>query len=195
MQNQDILLTKDYDNKRDNGSFDPRRADHHSPKPEPKNEFKPEFECKPEPECDCAHECEECGKNKKDDCFMLRGNSVDVSLDRYDCEVRSDIVVSKERSIRLWGQIVDCEGRGVKNALIKLLQVEKKHDHKFQYHGIAHTVSDCEGFYQFDIPDCECDNDNHYKILVSKAATGKEKVLYARGNCDPCKENPCKSIC
>lgn len=129
----------------------------------------------------------EC-KNK-DDCTFLRGNNADIDIDKYDCEVRSDIVVSEERSVRIWGQIINCHGKGVGGALVKLIAIEPQ-DCKKKSYGVAHTVSDCDGYYQFDVPDCE--NKKHYKVLVGKAATGKEKVLHGNESCDPCKEDPCK---
>lgn len=121
---------------------------------------------------------------------IVSGNSLDVDVKHCDSEIRADVVVSEYCSVRLWGRIINCQHQPVANALVKLLKVECK-GHHTTYTGIAHTISDCDGFYQFELCSCEDDGDNTcYKILVSKAAYGPERLVPMReGNCDPC--NPC----
>lgn len=127
---------------------------------------------------------------------VICGNSVDIKItDVEAAEVRADVVVesaSKEgpcHIVRLWGQIKDCEGNPVANALLKLVKVTCTTNGK-DYHGIAHTVSDCEGFYQFDL--CYCDGTECYKILVSKAYTGPEQIIESgAGNCYACTNQGC----
>lgn len=103
------------------------------------------------------------------------GNSVDINIDPYSCEseIHTDVVVLELVSIRLWGQVVNCDGEPVPNALVKLVKIVVSDCGK-RYEGIAHTTSDCQGFYQFDIY-----SDEHawYKILVGKANTGKEIIV------------------
>lgn len=133
------------------------------------------------------------------DYTVVSGNSLDVDVNYCESEIRADIVVSEYSSVRLWGRIVNCDGKPIANALIKLLQVEC-HANKEYYKGIAHTVSDCDGFYQFELCACaEKVDSSCYKILVSKAAYGPERILPVTGGncnvCDPCEENgfdPCK---
>lgn len=118
---------------------------------------------------------------------IVSGNSLDLDFNKCESEIRADIVVSEYSSVRLWGRIVNCEGKPVANALVKLLKVESD-GNKVYYSGISHTVSDCEGFYQFDL--CTNSEDAHntcYKVLVSKAAYGVEKVIPGKSlNCQPC---------
>lgn len=126
---------------------------------------------------------------------VASGNSLDLDVNYCESEIRADVVVSEYNSVRLWGRIVNCKGKPVPNALVKLLKVE--YDGKYvSYKGIAHTVSDCEGFYQFELCGSEEDHrDNCYKIVVSKAAYGQERVIHSNGNCDPCdpcEPEPCK---
>lgn len=64
---------------------------------------------------------------------------------------------------------------------MKLLKKDKK---KNAFIGVAHGITDCEGFYQFDI--CGCDETGSFKIVVSKAASGKERVICDKGECEPC---------
>lgn len=127
---------------------------------------------------------------------VICGNSVDIKITEFDAaEVRADVVVesaSKEgpcNIVRLWGQIKDCHGNPVANALLKLVKVVCTAAGK-EYQGVAHTVSDCEGFYQFDL--CYCDGTECYKILVSKAYTGPEQVIQTgAGNCYACTGQGC----
>ena len=128
---------------------------------------------------------------------VVNGNSLDIDVNYCESEIRADVVVSEYDSVRLWGRIVNCEGKPVANALIKLLKVTC-HKNGVSYNGVAHTLSDCDGFYQFEL--CRCSDEEFekccYKILVSKAAYGPERVVpISGGNCNPCDNNgfdPCK---
>ncbi|MEF9958942.1 MAG: hypothetical protein RR448_00530 [Niameybacter sp.] len=127
---------------------------------------------------------------------VLCGNSVDIKITNFDAaEVRADVLVESATKdgpcnvVRLWGQIKDCDGNPVPNALLKLVKVVCTTAGK-QYQGMAHTVSDCEGFYQFDL--CYCDGTECYKILVSKAYTGPEQITETgAGNCCACTGRGC----
>ncbi|MEF9934299.1 MAG: hypothetical protein RR539_05485 [Clostridium sp.] len=117
------------------------------------------------------------------------GNSIDICLDKCDksAEIRADVRVEEFRSKRLWGQVLNCKGEPIANSLVKLVRVVCDKGRKF-YQGVAHTITDCEGFYQFDI----CENQNEcYKIIVNRAVTGKETVIDTRGgNCGACYGGP-----
>lgn len=130
-------------------------------------------------DCNCS-----CSGN------IVSGNSLDLDVNYCESEIRADIVVEEHSSVRLWGRIVNCDDRPVANALVKLLKVECR-GAQTTYKGIAHTVSDCEGFYQFELCACEEDaNKSCYKLLVSKAAYGSERIIpLSGGNCNPC--DPC----
>lgn len=131
------------------------------------------------------------------------GNSIDIDLNQCEQvgEVKADIVLNTNTNdnckvVRLWGQIKDCNGCVVSNALLKLVKVEMCHG-RCEYKGVAHTVSDCQGFYQFDL--CYCDGNENYKILVSKTSTGGEELvlLTGDGNCNVCSTNsynPCQPV-
>lgn len=115
----------------------------------------------------------------------ILGNSVDVNLCNIeDAEIRADVVVKQVKAKRVWGQVVDCNGTPMPNMLVKLVKVLYTGD-TVSYQGVAHTIADCQGFYQFDI----CSDDKScYKILVNKSVTGGETVINTRGeNCNPCK--------
>lgn len=123
-------------------------------------------------------------------------NSVDVCVKECDCEIKADIVVSEAKSVRIWGQVKTCNGQPVANALIKLLEVVNQSG-GCEYLGVAHTVTDCKGFYQFDL--CSDEIGCCYKILVSKAITGCERSICQESSCTPCEDsrpscdscNPC----
>jgi len=114
------------------------------------------------------------------------GNSIDIKVDPCNpaVEIRADVKVEEFNTKRIWGQILNCQNMPVPNTLIKLIKV--LNDCNKEYVGIAHTVTDCEGFYQFDVCADEC-NPVCYKIIVNKAITGAEMVIETGGgNCNAC---------
>ncbi|MHB1314340.1 MAG: hypothetical protein ACYCX2_02500 [Christensenellales bacterium] len=117
---------------------------------------------------------------EKDECEYIKGNVAEVEVKECDCEIRADVVVKKIRCIRLWGQVTTCEGRPVEEALVKLVK-EVCHGKDTKLIGIAHTVTDCKGFYQFDL----CAEKAEYKVIVGKAAEGKEREV-CDNECDVC---------
>lgn len=103
------------------------------------------------------------------------GNSLDLKIDPAcgTSEIRADITITQYTGIRIWGQILDQSKCPVPNAQVKLVKIINSSCHdKFQ--GIAHTTTDTEGFYQFEI---YCNEAAWYKILVGKASTGKEIII------------------
>lgn len=105
-------------------------------------------------------------------------------------EMRADITLNGHRAVRLWGRIrikdEDSSKSPVPFALLKLVKVCNG-----KSIGIAHTVADCNGYYQFDVcPEEGC----KYKILASKPNTGGEYNLKPKNNCEeeynPCPCNP-----
>lgn len=120
------------------------------------------------------------------DSSYVIGNNIDFKVDKCDSEIKANLTVGYRDTIRVWGQITDCTGKPVQYAYLKLIKLVGN-----GYVGVAHTVSDCLGFYQFDI--CPCPDGTKYRILVSKASEdGSEKVI-TKGNCDPC--SPCAPQC
>jgi hypothetical protein len=120
-------------------------------------------------------------------CELVKGNAINVELNKCDCEIRADIKVERKHCVRIWGQVTDCFGKPVQEALVKLLKPYYAQGH-IEYSGIAHTLTDCLGFYQFDV--CYCDEDKtRYRILVGKPAVGSERTINEEGICDPCEEH------
>lgn len=125
---------------------------------------------------------------------IILGNSIVVDTNCNASEIKADIKVAEFDSLRLWGQVLNCNCQGVSNVLVKLVRIICTENGE-KYQGIAHTISDCNGFYQFEI--CREDRNFKYKVLVSKAATGPE-VVYTNtnGECNSCNNqngfNPCK---
>lgn len=120
--------------------------------------------------------------NCTDDAYAI-GNSIDFSIDKCDSEIKADAVISYRNSVRVWGQIRDCDGNPVPYAYLKLVKLVDT-----TYVGVAHTISDCMGFYQFDI--CPCTDGTNFKLIVGKASkNGREKVVstgITGTNCNPC---------
>ena len=121
-----------------------------------------------------------------EDASYLVGNSVDFTVDKCDSEIKADLTVSYRDTVRVWGQIRDCNGNPVEFAYLKLIKMTCD-----GYVGIAHTITDCLGFYQFDI--CPCTDGTSYRLLVSKASTGGGEKTVSTGikgtNCNPCNPN------
>lgn len=119
------------------------------------------------------------------------GNSIDIHVGKNDkgAEIRADIKVDEFTSKRIWGQVINCQNQPIKNSLVKLVRVVCQGDRKY-YEGVAHTITDCEGFYQFDV--CENNENECYKIIINKAVTGQEIVIDTKGgNCGYCDSNGC----
>ena len=101
-------------------------------------------------------------------CELIPGTNIDVQVNKHECEIRADIVVEKKKSVRIWGQVMTCDHKPVEDALVELVRVVSKCEcGKKVYEGIAHTYSDCKGFYQFDVCDFK---DDMFKIIVGKPA-------------------------
>ena len=124
-------------------------------------------------------------------CEHIQGNLTDIKVKNDDCEIRADIEVDRRKTVRVWGQVKDCYGKPVNCALIKLIkEITSSCGSKKEYVGVAHTVTDCMGFYQFDVC-CPRKDGEKYRILVGKAAVGEERVV-ERQKCEVCK---CGSGC
>lgn len=123
--------------------------------------------------------------NCQNDYKIINGNSLELTVGECESEIRADVTVSELDSVRLWGRIVNCNGDSVPNALVKLVKVVCGCNGN-EYIGIAHTMTDCEGFYQFEL--CSCPKDTCFKIIVSKAAYGPERIIDSSngGACNPC---------
>lgn len=123
----------------------------------------------------------------EESCELIKGNAINVELNKCDCEVRADIKVERKHCVRIWGQVTDCYGKPVREALVKLLKPYYCKGY-IDYVGVAHTVTDCLGFYQFDV--CYSDDDkSKYRVLVGKPATGNDRVVNDESICDPCDES------
>lgn len=146
---------------------------------------------KRKPCCDQNSQCQNQAPNPchpSKPCELIAGNSLEIEVDGNDCEVRADIEVSRKKTVRLWGQVKDCDGNPVEGALVKLLK-QTTVCGKPNYIGVAHAITDCLGFYQFEI--CTCQTPTKYRVLVGKAAIGSERVIDHPGSCNPCRSHPC----
>lgn len=160
---------KEYAPKDDIKEYEPKKF-------EPEDDYEPKkFEPKEkekEKEPDKEFHCKECD--------FFEGNSVAFDIKKNDCEIRADIIVKKNSCVRIWGRVKSCYDEPVEGALVKLVKVVCWKG-RYQYVGLAHTVTDCKGFYQFDI--CDKEDKAEYRVIVSKAATGKERVIGGYGCC------------
>lgn len=115
--------------------------------------------------------------------LVTLGNSIEINIDPFSCasEIRADVTVSQFAAVRLWGQVINCNNEPVCNALVKLVRLVGTGDCQ-DYISIAHTTSNPQGFYQFDI----CSDENAwYKVLVGKSTTGKEIIVSSHTSVHP----------
>lgn len=138
---------------------------------------------------------------------MICSSSSEFKVDSCQSNVRIDITVAEFATVRLWGQVKDSYGYPVPGILLMLVRVEHDKHGKCSYHGLAHTISDKEGFYQFDL--CAKCFDTCYKILANKSAKGLERLILSQEaclyekdddrcrdydscrNCDCCRDDEC----
>lgn len=120
---------------------------------------------------------------------MVCSSSPEFKVDSCQSKVRIDITVAEFATVRLWGQVKDCDGCSVPGVLLMLVKVERDEHGKRCYHGLAHTISDNEGFYQFDL--CAKCFDSCYKILANKSAKGLERLIISQETCLCKKDDDC----
>lgn len=121
-------------------------------------------------------------------CDLVEGNSIDVQTNDTDCEIRADIELNRRECIRIWGQILDCDGNPIADAQVKLLQRKGRCQDSY-YEGIAHTVTDCLGYYQFDL--CPEDRGKEFRIIVGKSVKSNDRVIQDQENCPACNNYNC----
>ncbi|KMT22349.1 hypothetical protein [Clostridium cylindrosporum] len=138
-----------------------------------------DFEDERRYESNRRHDCDRRHDNdRRHDCDRRRnnsdivGNSVDVRVRDNDSEIKANVRVqdSNRQSVRIWGRVIDSRGNGVPFALVKLVRRSNR-----GLQGIAHTICDCKGFYQFEVSPRE--DGREFVIVVGKASTGPERVV------------------
>ena len=133
--------------------------------------------------------------SSNDCCKYVIGNHSDFDVKDDDCEVNVEKIKVKsiEDKVRIRGEVVNCSGEGIANILVNLL-IEKKDKDKTHFEGVAHTVTDCKGNYLFEVerPDKK-DSPQKYKVIVGKAAKGKERTTGVEGG--DCHNTVCSNSC
>lgn len=96
---------------------------------------------------------------------IISGNSNEIILNKDDCEIRADVVVGDEKGCSIWGEVTDKCNKPVEKAVVTLLKPQIIRG-MCKYIKINSTLTDCYGYYQFYIPECEkiCE----YKITLGK---------------------------
>lgn len=95
----------------------------------------------------------------------VQGKTIDIDIKHSDCDIRLDLIVEKKKLCKLWGQVKDKDGNFIDGALVSLLKPQYVCG-KIEYFPVATTISDCSGFYQFEIDQLE--KGLKYKVTVSK---------------------------
>jgi hypothetical protein len=87
-------------------------------------------------------------------CECVQGKTVDIGINHNDSEIRLDLIIEKKKVSKLWGQVKDTKGFAVEGALVSLLKPQYIRGN-LEYYPISTTISDCMGFYQFEIDQLE----------------------------------------
>lgn len=104
----------------------------------------------------------------------IEGNVLEVDINKDDSEIEANVEVTRKRKVRLWGQVKDSTGEYVKCVLVNLIKQTYKNN-KIEFESIAHTVTDCMGFYQFDISPPKYKE--HFFIMISKQIVDKKRTI------------------
>lgn len=127
------------------------------------------------------YRCGTCGDNTRG----IMGESINITLrDNCEPEIKVDSIVKEFDTIRIWGQVKNCGGQPIPKMLLMLL-----HSNCGKYRGIAHTISDCQGFYQFDL--CEKSAAGQYKVIVGRACQMEgvlDSLFPGSEECGQCKK-------
>lgn len=117
----------------------------------------------------------QCGHQPSRGDTQINGSYTEFQVGPCQSEIRADITVTEFSTVRVWGQVKNSCGQPVPGVLLKLVRMARDGEGRPGYRGIAHTVSDSGGFYQFDV--CAKDTGACYRILASKSALGAERVI------------------
>lgn len=138
--------------------------------------------------CNCNQNNGGSNHNCTPDSSYVVGNSVKFCINESDSEIKADVTVDTRDTVRVWGQIIDCNSKPVPYAYVKLAKVCGN-----SLEGIAHTITDCLGYYQFDV--CPAIDGCEFTLIVGKASIGPERVVSTgiEGTaCNPC--SPCNTL-
>lgn len=99
-------------------------------------------------------------------CNYIKGTTTDLEINNNNnSDIRLDFIIEKKYLSKLWGQVKDTDGKCVEDAFVILLK-PKYIKGIVEYFPIATTVSDCMGFYQFEIDSLE--KGLKYRVSVGK---------------------------
>lgn len=99
-------------------------------------------------------------------CEFFKGRTAELVICENDFDVRLDLTIDKKKVGKVWGQVKDDTGKCVENALVTLLEPKYVRGY-VEYFPIATTLSDCMGFYQFQIAKLEAGL--KYRVNVAKS--------------------------
>ncbi|MGL4911884.1 MAG: hypothetical protein ACRC3Y_05555 [Romboutsia sp.] len=100
-------------------------------------------------------------------CVCFKGNPVDVPLNNHKNEIKVDLLLEEKQIYKVWGQVIDNNQEPINDAVITLLKPQYING-RFEYYPVATTMSDCEGFYQFEVR--QLTNGLRYKVITGKTS-------------------------
>lgn len=98
---------------------------------------------------------------EKEACSCIGPSSSELWIHEDDCNIQSDIKVDTTRTTLLWGYVTDPMDMPVEDATVTLHQLGSG----CRGEKICHTHTDCNGYYQFELP---CDIKGNFRVVATK---------------------------
>lgn len=120
-----------------------------------------------------------CGEYKmtENDSSLIVGDvskKINISTGLKSNEIRVDLQVKTLKSVKVWGQIIKEDNEPVNNALVKIVKELKDDKGRKEYLGVADSITDCGGFYQFCICIDDANIPSTFKVFVGMQALDHE---------------------
>lgn len=107
---------------------------------------------------------------KKKSRISIIPKSVNLNINRNDCDIQMDISVERIKNTTVWGYVTDCENKPVPGVLVRLMKCIKCCTN---LQNVCFTYTNCEGFYKFEL---QKNVEGDYVILLSKCASYEDDV-------------------
>lgn len=92
----------------------------------------------------------------------LKSKMVDIKPVNIKNDIRVDICLEEKKLSIIWGRIIDVNQKPIKKSIVTLLKPQYINK-RLEYVKVDTVLSDCEGFYQFELKDCY--KDTNYLVV------------------------------
>lgn len=102
-----------------------------------------------------------CAYENKLTCFNSK--SINLKIQNGKDEIRKDFILEEKKIIKIWGHIIDDRRNPVEGIIVNLLKPQYTNK-KIEYVKVDSVLSDCDGFYQFELK--ESYKDINYLVSI-----------------------------